>query len=200
MFRRLPYASAAPPGEFPLPVVQAGFFALAFGIALAHLFIVLASFGLPIHSAVRKTSLCFVQTIYAWAALDVFALAVLSTTSQIPMFTEIVIGDAFDSINDLLAKLNYDFLVEHVLYRAEVGVLPGWYFILVVALISVPISTIVLRAHFQLALKLDNEMETTAAESSELESAGVHVELADRSQDLHARFDPQSASALHVRI
>jgi hypothetical protein len=85
-------------------VLKVVFLGVAFALPLAHLFIVLILWLIPMPLRVARRVLFVAEVVSAWAALDVFAVSLLVALFEIRQFAQFIIGDKCDLINKLLKE------------------------------------------------------------------------------------------------
>ena len=98
-----PYYEARRTSEMRL--LQATYFAFAFGVPIVHLACLLVLWAAPLTPRAQRRLFVGCEVCNAWAALDVFVLAVFVSLTEISPFAAFIIGDKCDAIDALLKQL-----------------------------------------------------------------------------------------------
>lgn len=136
------------PDDWRMKLMQVFFF--LFGVSMPVLLCVLLAVAWAVPLSLQRQERLFVvaEVVNAWAALDVFCLAVLAALFQIRQFAQFMVGDKCDGINSVLATY-FDSALDgnDVCFDVETSLLPGC-----VALFLSALSTTFLVAHPSLQL------------------------------------------------
>ena len=87
-------------------LLEAAYFAHALALPALALAALLALWALPLRRARARALLVACETLFAWAALDVLALALVVALTEISQFAQFIVGDRCDGVNALLAMLD----------------------------------------------------------------------------------------------
>jgi len=96
--------SSANPNDFGVRFLQATFFTFAFCVPLAHVLSLLVLWLVPFTLRAQHKLYVAVEVFNAWAALDVFVVAIIAALLEVEQFAQFIIGDKCDGINVLLAE------------------------------------------------------------------------------------------------
>jgi len=142
---RVPRSSRHPhsPGAIALAVIYLAY-ALIFPLLLLPALLMLWLVPLGLGAQTLLFRIC--EVLNAWAALDVFMIAILASITEISQFAAFMVGDKCDSINKVLKK-HFDEQLhgDDVCFTVVTQLKRGIWFLLAAALLSGFIAHLVLR-------------------------------------------------------
>lgn len=92
------------PNSFSIRWIQTSFLMFAFIIPLCYIFIILLLWITPLYPKEQRRLFIVAEIIRAWSSMEVFVLAVITALVALQQFTQSIIGNRCDFINEVLKR------------------------------------------------------------------------------------------------